>query len=64
MAREIECFINPDGTVDIDLIGFKGQGCEKIADEIAKALGEKIKKNQKQPDYYQQEVQVQGRVRA
>lgn len=63
MAREIEVFINKDGTVDIDLIGFQGQGCEKMADEIAQALGEKISKKQKQPDFYQQEVRNQGRVR-
>jgi elongation factor P hydroxylase len=60
--KEIECVINTDGTVEIDMIGFKGKGCEKILDQLTKALGQKVESKTKQ-EYYQQEAEVKQKVR-
>lgn len=61
--REVECTVNTDGTVEIDMIGFKGKGCEKILDELAKALGQKVDTKVK-PEYYEQDATTKQKVKA
>lgn len=60
--KEIECVINPDGTVEIDMIGFKGKGCEKILDQLTKALGQKVDSKIKH-EYYEQDAEVKQKVK-
>lgn len=49
--QEISIKIKPDGTVDIDLIGYKGNACEEDMKKITKALG-LVQKSKKKADYY------------
>ena len=55
--KEIEITINPDGTAEIELDGFKGKGCSQAMDELLKGLDAKIVKRSKKCDYYQQDVE-------
>lgn len=52
MEKKVEIKIQPDGKIDIELIGFEGQGCSKVAAEIVAALGKAIQSNKK-PEYYE-----------
>lgn len=54
----IEFCIKPDGTVEIELEGFHGQGCAEVASEMIKKLGKSSDKKRK-PEYYQEEKQQQ-----
>ena len=49
--REIEFTIDEEGNIEIDLQGFDGQGCQSLADKIAKALGKVTTREQKQEFY-------------
>jgi hypothetical protein len=60
--KEIECIIDPDGTVHIDLIGFHGKGCGNIAEQITRALGVKVEQDKK-CEYYEQEAKTKQTVR-
>lgn len=60
--KEIECIVNTDGTIEIDLIGFKGKGCEKLADELARALGKKVTSKVKN-EFYEQETTQKQKIR-
>ena len=60
MAHEIECIIDNDGTVHIDLIGYEGQGCDKVANEIIRALGKKVDSKTK-PEYYKTDAKATGK---
>lgn len=53
--KEIEFTINPDGTVEIDQIGWGGEGCHQVAEDLVKVLGTKVKQTKK-IDYYAQHV--------
>lgn len=50
--KEIEIKVLPDGTVEIDLIGYKGQGCDVDLKKITKSLGI-ITDSKKKSDFYQ-----------
>ncbi|MFW6173330.1 MAG: DUF2997 domain-containing protein [Elusimicrobiota bacterium] len=63
VQKDIEIEITPDGEVNMDLIGFEGKGCEKVADELIKILG-KNKLETKKPEWYKkQKVKMQQRRR-
>ncbi len=51
---EIEITIEKDGTVDIDLIGYQGQGCSQDSEAFARALGNTVKSDHKH-EFWQQE---------
>ena len=50
-SREIECTINTDGTVEVDMINYSGASCHKDAQEIAEALGKDVTSKRK-PEYF------------
>lgn len=50
--KEIEIKILTDGTIDIDLIGYKGVGCAEDLKNIVKGLGSIVSQHKKQ-DFYQ-----------
>ncbi len=58
MSKEIEYTIKPDGTVEVDLQGFKGQGCSNTADEIIKILGKDMKENRKREFYDVEKIRI------
>lgn len=56
MAKEIEITINPDGTSEIEMIGFDGKGCAKILDDIVQGVGGTVLKRSKKCEFYKPEV--------
>jgi len=52
VPKDIDVTIDPDGTVSLDALGFKGKECEDITKKIAKDLGQKIS-GTKKPEYWQ-----------
>lgn len=52
----INVLIKPDGSVDVEMEGFKGQGCAEAAAALIKKLGKTAQKK-KLPEYYQEEKQ-------
>ena len=48
--RSIEVIVNPDGSLVIDAIGFKGPECEKATRFLEEALGQ-IATKQRKPAY-------------
>lgn len=57
--EEVEIVIDENGTVNIDLLGFKGQECSKVLDELTRILGKPAKVEQK-TEYYQEPGQKQS----
>lgn len=55
--QEIEIKIHPDGTIDIDLTGYKGTACEEELKRLAKNIGIVTSKQKKQ-DYYNDDPKV------
>ncbi len=37
--RSVEVTIKPDGSIEIEAVGFKGGACEKATEAVEKALG-------------------------
>lgn len=46
-------FTCKDGQVTSDASGFVGSACEAVTKEFTKALGGKVVKSVKKPEYYQ-----------
>lgn len=55
--QEIEVKIAPDGTVNIDMICYKGSSCETDMKKIAKALGAVVT-SKKKTEFYDDEAKV------
>ncbi len=55
--KEIEIKIGPDGTVDIDMIGFKGQACDLELRKLAKSIGVVVS-NKKKQEFYEDDHKV------
>lgn len=51
MQKEIEIKIKPDGSIDVEMLNFKGQGCAESAAKFIEALGRSVKVDKKQ-EYY------------
>lgn len=49
----VKVIVNKDGTVEVDVNGVKGSGCQKYTDAILKALGGELIKDEKKPEFYQ-----------
>jgi len=52
MKRSIEILVRPDGTLNIDAVGFKGADCEEATKFFETALGVTLQKRHK-PEYHQ-----------
>jgi len=57
--KEIKIVINEDAEVSIDMQGFKGKGCDTLAQKIAKVLGANIKTTKKSEYYVAETIQEQ-----
>lgn len=44
--------IRPDGTVEIDQVGYAGKACSVEAAMLTKALGREPAASKKKPEYY------------
>jgi hypothetical protein len=58
--REIEVVIEPDGTVTIEALNYKGKGCHEDLTRIAARMGRVINSNRK-PEFYDRKVTVGNR---
>jgi len=56
---EIEITIDKDGKIDIDLIGYQGQGCAQDSEAFARALGTITQRDQKSEFWQQEHTQEQ-----
>ena len=50
--KHIDITFASDGTVEVEAIGFKGQGCEQATKQVEEALGI-VANRKKKPDFYQ-----------
>lgn len=51
---EIHIDVDLDGGVTIDVVCAVGAGCEKLTENISRALGERIS-DEKKPEYFRKE---------
>jgi hypothetical protein len=56
--KNIDITIKPDGTIDFDLIGYEGKGCEGDIDEIINAIGKKVTTIKKREYYKTEKVKI------
>lgn len=54
--QSINVILNPDGTVQVEAIGYKGNSCEQATKFIEEALGLNVSKRTKKPEWYQSEA--------
>lgn len=59
MRKEIDIKIGPDGSIEIELLNFKGDGCSKIAQQFVEALGRNVESNRK-PEFYDDTIKNDG----
>jgi hypothetical protein len=52
--QEIEVFVNPDGTVKIEVRGVKGRKCLALTEEIEKLLGGRVVNRELTPEHDEQ----------
>lgn len=57
--KTIQVLVSPQGEVQIEATGFKGNACEQATADIEKALGVTGKKIKK-PEYYQTAAHTQN----
>lgn len=50
--KSIRVIVEEDGSITSEAIGFKGKGCDKVLNELAKALGT-VKSRKDKPEYFQ-----------
>ena len=50
--------VDPEGRVEIEAVGYKGQSCKKATEALEKALG-LVKSSEKKPEYWQAETTTQ-----
>ena len=53
--QEIDVFLQPDGTVKVEVRGVKGQKCLALTEDIEKLLGGQVIAREKTPEYDEQE---------
>lgn len=58
MQKEVDFTINPDGTIEIDMIGYKGKMCDTEMKKIAKQLGVVVKSKKKKEYFAETKVRL------
>ena len=56
--KEVEIIFDPNGTVSVDQIGWKGVKCENAVNDLIKALGRETSVSRKQEHGIPQRVQI------
>ena len=54
MKEKMVVRVKPDGSVEIETVGFKGKACVDFARPFKEALGE-VEVEKKKPEYYAKE---------
>jgi len=57
--REVEIVIAPDGTVNVDQIGWTGKSCHGALDDLLSKIGQKIKVDKKAEFFKEEKVRIQ-----
>lgn len=60
MPSTLEVIVKPNGSIQIEAVGFQGADCEKATAFLERALG-LVKEKRRKPEYYRQ-AQRQQRV--
>lgn len=60
--RQLIVTVTPEGDVQIEATGFKGNACEKATAELEKAFG-LLKSKTKKPEYYVADTAAQQKMR-
>ncbi|MFN7141721.1 MAG: DUF2997 domain-containing protein, partial [Limisphaerales bacterium] len=55
VMKQIEVTVLPDGSIQIDAVGFKGSDCEQATRFLEEALGV-VAAKQKKPEFHQQNI--------
>jgi len=55
MSEKMIVKFKPDGSVELETVGFKGKACMDFAKPFKQALGEVVSEKKK-PEYYQTET--------
>jgi hypothetical protein len=64
MKPTIEIIVSPDGSIQIDAVGFKGADCERATRYLEEALGA-VNNRVKKPEHHQSKrTQMQQRAGA
>lgn len=53
--KEIIVTIKPDGSIQVEAVGYKGESCKDATKAIEKALGI-VSKETLKPEYYEKEL--------
>jgi len=59
--KDIVIVIGENGEVSIDMKGWKGQSCDKIAQKLARAVGSNVKTTKK-TEYYATETKPEQHI--
>ena len=51
MQKEIIITVKPEGEIEIEAVGFKGNACEKATKAIEDAIGQ-VKGRKRKPEYH------------
>ncbi len=62
-TQEIDVYVQPDGTVKIEVRGVKGQKCLALTEGLEKALGGQVTNREHTPEFDEQEISVAENVR-
>jgi hypothetical protein len=52
MEKQVEIKIKPDGSIEVELLNFQGDGCAKTAQKFIDAIGKSVKVDRKN-EYYE-----------
>jgi hypothetical protein len=58
--RKIEAWIEEDGSITMDAIGFEGKGCHEALQELERKMASSRLSEKKKAEYYKQKVRVQA----
>lgn len=62
MSKEIKILIRPDGTIEMETIGYKGQACEEVLDKLVEQIGGTVDKSNLKSEYWDQTVETDQNI--
>lgn len=63
-GKEVDIIIKPDGSMEMDLMNFKGSECAKTAEELMQKIGCKDVTSKRKAEYFQEnKCKVKQQVR-
>jgi hypothetical protein len=59
MAKRVEIILGPDGSIDVEAMGFKGASCKEATAFLDKLFGEAAEEKLKE-SYYEEDTKIAG----